>query len=168
MTDVAKPRYCKDCLAAVGGDPALLRRPLRPLVPGKPGPRCTTHYRLEKKRIRAANHVRHVTNNYEISGEEYAEVKESQGGKCYICRRATGATKALAVDHDHELAKLHDHPVERGCRECIRALLCGPCNQLVGRFKVEALLRAIEVLTQAPARKVLLRKILEVTDDWGD
>ena len=38
---------------------------------------------------------------------------------------------------------------------CVRALLCGPCNQIIGRLGVEALCRLIQVLTDPPARKWL-------------
>lgn len=111
-----------------------------------PGNRCVTHWRAEKARVRQQSHGRAVT-KYGITGEEYAALKASQGGKCFICQRATGARKALAVDHDHDLGF---------GRHSVRALLCGPCNHdLIGRYDVAALQRAIEVLTDPPAQRFL-------------
>jgi hypothetical protein len=75
---------------------------------------------------------------------------------CFICQRATGKTKRLAVDHDHDCDAGHDRNM--GCPKCIRALLCGPCNRLVGFLDAEALARAIEVLTNPPAQRFLLAK----------
>jgi hypothetical protein len=70
-----------------------------------------------------------------------------QGGRCYICRRATGARKRLAVDHDHTTGE-------------VRGLLCSTCNfKVIGhlREEVAAFERCIEYLTNPPARQVLGR-----------
>jgi hypothetical protein len=92
-----------------------------------------------------------------ISGADYDEIYEAQGGRCYVCARATGRTKRLAVDHDHN--KCSDHDSKMGCRRCIRALVCGPCNKLLGLLDVDALRRAIEVLEDPPAQRVLGKEI---------
>ena len=88
-----------------------------------------------------------------MTGEQYWALYEAQGRRCFICQRATGATKKLAVDHDHHRGC--GHAPETGCPDCVRALLCGPCNQMIGRWNVAALRRAIEVLTEPPAQRVL-------------
>lgn len=75
----------------------------------------------------------------------YAALYAAQGGRCYICRRATGASRRLPVDHDHATGEVY-------------GLLCGPCNKnVIGHLRrdVEALRRAIDYLTDPPARKVL-------------
>jgi hypothetical protein len=90
---------------------------------------------------------------YGITGEQYRELYTAQGMRCFICERATGASKRLAVDHDHHRGCGHAPKV--GCPACIRALLCGPCNQLIGRWNAAALHRAITVLTDPPAQRVL-------------
>ena len=80
---------------------------------------------------------------YNLSESDYWRIWELQGRRCYICQRATGARKRLAVDHDHETGK-------------VRALLCGPCNfTLIGRYDAQALARAIMVLTTQPAQQLL-------------
>lgn len=120
-----------------------------------PGPRCTTHWRVEKARRKVANHGRRIQAAFGLTARDYAVLKASQGGRCFICRYATGKAKALAVDHEHHRPGC-EHPPERGCYLCVRALLCGPCNQTIGRLGPDALRRAIQVFTDPPARKVLL------------
>ena len=118
-----------------------------------PGPRCQEHWRAEKKRRAEVVHANRMVINFGISGEIYWGIYEFQGGCCYICRKATGKTKHLAVDHDHTLGCGHDPKV--GCPKCIRALLCSRCNKLVAYLDAEALQRAIEVLKYPPAQQYL-------------
>lgn len=126
----------------------------RPAPHGGPrSPLCATHNRERRKRRSARAHELRVQNTFGITAEEYAALYEAQGGTCFICRKARGVARRLAVDHDHDLCGTH--PPEVGCRNCVRALLCSQCNQLIGRLDVEALKRAIEVLTDAPAQRIL-------------
>ena len=74
---------------------------------------------------------RHVENTFGMPAEMYTALYRLQGGRCYVCRRATGKRKRLAVDHDHVLAFAHGHPVDQGCPKCWRGLACGFCNQYV-------------------------------------
>ena len=151
---------CKDCLAEIHPDLAgtetarriATRRPIavHPAT-GKPvpGPRCATHHREATKAARTRTRNKRLAATYGLddAGTEYAALYAAQGGKCYICERATGKTKALAVDHNHETG-------------AVRGLLCGPCNRgVVGHLRddVEALRRAITYLTTEPAQAVLKR-----------
>lgn len=137
---------CVDCLAA--GSVSTRAAP-------KPGPRCLEHWYPEKRRRSAARHAEHIELIYQITGDMYQAVLIAQKGKCFICQRATGKARRLAIDHDHDLCD--DHPPERACPKCFRALLCGPCNKdVLGRLDVAALRRAIKVLTDRPAQKILL------------
>ena len=104
-------RRCKDC------DP---KRPVRPAP--FPGPRCATHNREFKRRQKKNNHEQMVGRVYGLPAGGYAELYKQQGGKCAICQRATGATKRLAVDHDHSTGK-------------VRGLLCSVCNQFLGYLR---------------------------------
>lgn len=138
---------CKDCVAE---GVATRREALHP------GPRCTTHHRIAKRRRSARAHELRIEKGYGLTGDEYQALYRSQDGRCYICRRANGKTKRLAVDHDHHKEGCV-HPPDVGCPNCIRCLACGPCNHdLLGRYDVAALRRAIEVLTDPPAQKVLV------------
>jgi hypothetical protein len=128
---------------------------VRPIAPhcGPRTPLCATHKRLRRQRIRKRAHELSVQKHYGITGTEYWSIYLAQDECCAICRRATGRAKRLAVDHDHK--KCQNHPPEMGCHRCIRGLLCGPCNELIGRYGVESLLRAVEYLRNPPARGIL-------------
>lgn len=63
--------------------------------------------------------------------EEVTLMLSAQGGLCLICRRPIDA-RTLRIDHDHELAQAHGHSRAEGCRLCVRGLLCGDCNTMLG------------------------------------
>lgn len=169
---------CVDCLTE-GADPKGTRV-LATKDDGslQPGPRCVTHWRGRKKQVSQVAHDRRMDTEYELTPELYRALYEDQGGKCFVCRKSTGKARRLAVDHDHKLALEHGHDPKKGCKLCIRALLCKRCNTLIGWLDVEALLRAIELLTNPPARKILTTLVGEptavlpdngaelVTDEW--
>lgn len=155
---------CIDCVAE--GITTARKLATKPDGSLRPGPRCITHQRaLKKVRSRAA-HARRLAENYELTPEQYWAIYAMQGGKCFGCQRATGRTKRLAVDHDHELALEHGHDPKKGCVLCVRCLLCGQCNQTIGRLGVEALCRLIQVLTDPPARKWLAAAVAVADDDF--
>jgi len=135
-----KVPVCKDCAAA--------GRPLTRPAPF-PGPRCATDWRVERKRRRDAAHGRRTEAVYSLTPEEYAKLYEHQGRRCAICRRATGATKRLAVDHDHSCC-----PGPISCGGCVRGLVCGPCNSMLAhaRDSVELFHRAAQYLREWPSR----------------
>jgi hypothetical protein len=85
-----------------------------------------------------------VQKTYSLGPGQYDQLYEFQGGKCWLCQRATGARKRLAVDHNHETGE-------------VRGLLCGPCNKLIGWYRdsPETFERAAAYLRQPPARAVL-------------
>lgn len=87
-----------------------------------PGPRCATHHRARRKALREAAHGRSILKTYGITKEQYEELYAAQGGACYICQRATGKTRKLAVDHDHKTGY-------------VRGLLCSTCNKMLGHAR---------------------------------
>lgn len=138
-------RRCIDC------DPS---RPARPTP--HPGPRCTTHDRAVKLRRKVVRQGDQILAGFGITSEEYWEIYRLQGGKCAWCRRATGTgRKRLAVDHDHACPVGHDP--KKGCRLCVRGLLCSTCNKFIGwlRDSVNAIMRGIHYLSNPPAAQVL-------------
>lgn len=145
---MTKRLACKDC--------GSFTRKLTP-----PGPRCASCHRDEKKRRKAAAHDRYVGNRYGLPPGMYERLYEAQGGFCALCRRATGATKHLAVDHDHSCCA-----GKESCGRCVRGLLCGPCNDVlaVARDSADYFLGAIAYLATPPAKEVLnasLPRVLE-------
>jgi hypothetical protein len=125
-------KWCKDC-------PEGSRRPAP-----HPGPRCATHHREVVKARREAAHGRRIGERYGLTPEQYKALYEAQGGTCYICQRATGKRKKLAVDHDHKTGY-------------VRGLLCGPCNSMLAhaRDSVEFFHRAVWYLSYPPAHKTI-------------
>lgn len=144
---------CVDCVAE-GTDPKCTRK-IATKSDGspQPGPRCVTHWRARKRQVSAAAHSRRLESNFGITDAQYWELYAAQGGRCFICQIASGKTKRLAVEHEHGLCD--DHPPEQGCPRCIRCLSCGRCNRLIAFLGPEALARAIQVLVDPPARRVL-------------
>lgn len=102
-----------------------------------------------KREQRDKAHDTRVCLVYGLQPGEYQKLYQAQGERCYICQRATGAVRRLAVDHDHAVGD--------GVRESVRGLLCKPCNRLLGhaRDNPEFFERAAAYLRQPPAREVL-------------
>lgn len=117
-----------------------------------PGPRCASHDRIKRAQRKSVTREQRWISIYNITGEQYQSILDAQGGKCAICQRATGRTKALSVDHDHACC---DGPTS--CGECVRGLLCSPCNKFLGyiRDEIAAAQRMVEYLIYPPGRKVL-------------
>lgn len=139
-------KRCKDCVAE--NVPAVRPTP-------HPGPRCSTHHRAVVKARKLAAHGKRTESIYGITAEQYWGIYEFQGGRCALCRLATGKARRLAVDHDHELAKTHDHPIDQGCPLCVRGLLCKRCNRFGVPLVLEVIIRTLEYLVDPPARKWL-------------
>ncbi|MGW6624247.1 endonuclease VII domain-containing protein [Nocardia sp. NPDC055002] len=115
-----------------------------------PGPRCATHHRAKTRTRRNYNHTTHIAETYGITSEEYQAIYKYQGGKCFICRRATGARKRLSVDHCHATGR-------------VRGLLCQKCNRdILGHLRddPEALYRAAEYLNSPPAIRVIGTRVV--------
>jgi hypothetical protein len=103
----------------------------------------------KSQRLNAA--MKRVENVYGLKPGEYEALRAAQEGRCAICRRATGKTRRLSVDHDHKLERID-------LRGSVRGLLCRPCNDMLGhaRDDVQVFIRAARYLLEPPARAVLL------------
>lgn len=110
---------------------------------------CGRCLRLVKREQSDRSHRKAVSIRYNIDLDEYDRIYVRQGGVCYICRRATGKTKRLSVDHDHSCCA-----TTPTCGKCVRGLLCGPCNRMLGhaRDNPEFFERAAEYLRNPPAK----------------
>lgn len=69
----------------------------------------------------------HLKRMYSITPERFDAMLHAQGGVCALCRQPSG--NRLHVDHDHSCC-----PGRTSCGSCIRGLLCGPCNRLLGWY----------------------------------
>lgn len=123
---------CKDCVAE-----GVTTKRAAPY----PGPRCATHHRAVKRMRKVASHAQRIERVYGLTAAGYQRLREIQGGRCYICRRARGLSRNLSVDHDHATGD-------------VRGLTCKLCNDLLGHVRddVATLARAIEYLLSPPAR----------------
>lgn len=141
-----KVKACKDCGSTTRKLP-------------HPGPRCVTCFRARKKVLKTKNHSSRMQKMYNLSDGEYDALYEAQGGMCYTCGSWTGnrgLSKKLSVDHDHSCC-----PVPPICGKCIRGLICGPCNTMIGELgdsKGHAVLRLqklMDYLKNPPAQNLL-------------
>jgi Recombination endonuclease VII len=109
--------------------------------------------RAKRKSESARRH--HLRTKHGMTLGEYEALKAWQNGVCFICGRATGKTKNLAVDHDHR--KCSSHTPDISCRECWRGLLCGSCNDILGhaRDAIAFFHRCIDYLENPPAQRWL-------------
>jgi hypothetical protein len=134
---------CQRC-AALPED----QRPPEPRpVATKPGARlvlCASHLRAHKEAQRQARNAA-ARERRGITEVERGQLWETQGRVCGICLVPLNIErKAPELDHDHDRAAQHDHPVDQVCRACARGLLCRTCNlHVVGRMDPAALHRAL-------------------------
>lgn len=136
-------RICKDCYPESHGVQSSFVKGPKPRLAPHPGPRCVTHHRVIVKARKAANHEKRVQETYGLEAGEYAQLYTFQGGLCALCRRATGKSRRLSVDHDHETGD-------------VRMLACRPCNTLLGhaRDKIEFFERCIAALQDPPYKRM--------------
>jgi hypothetical protein len=139
---------CIDCRK---DPPATVRKIANP---GDTPPRCTTHLRRFQTRQKQLRRGSHVERTYEISAADNGALLVAQGGRCWICRKATGASKLLATDHDH-------------ADDWVRGRLCSTCNQFIGRQlgdDPEAARRLVSYLSgDTPYRRLLASRLLQET-----
>lgn len=99
---------------------------------------------------------------YGVTPRFYRALYLAQSGRCFICRTAKGmhpddpkggGGRRLGIDHNHLI----------GDRiEAVRGLLCtgslsaNTCNRLIARYDHTQLTRAVELLGDPPARRLLL------------
>ena len=132
---------CKDCRAE--RERRGLPYPANPRPAPYRGPRCATHDRQAKRMSKSGAHERRVQKVYGLRPGQYGEIYLFQGQVCAICRRATGKTRALSVDHDHSTGY-------------VRGLLCRPCNDILGviRDDLQAAQRIVRYLVSPPAKEL--------------
>lgn len=78
--------------------------------------------------------LRTILKTFAITREEYESLLSNQKNVCGLCEEPQ-VHKRMAVDHDHSCCG-----PKRGCRKCIRGLLCDVCNRLLGHVEQKPLL----------------------------
>lgn len=82
--------------------------------------------------------------------EAYNNMLTEQGFRCAICRE--DFTSTPNIDHDHACC-----PGPKACGECVRAILCRPCNTMLGAAKdnISTLLAAADFLAESRVKAVI-------------
>lgn len=139
----AKRRSCVDCESE--GVTSRRKAP-------HPGPRCVTHWRAKRSERKDVSWERRLITIYGITADEYYAILEAQGGKCYICQRATGlGRKRLSVDHCHKTGY-------------IRGILCSFDNRLLGHARdlIDFFQRCIDYLRNPPAYAIIGKRVAPI------
>lgn len=133
----------------------------RSLETHKTQPRCSTDWLAWRNGQRAKGQAARQRKRAGIDEETRQLVLELQGGAC-PCGR-TGR-RALSAEHDHELAREHDHPEDVACELCFLGFLCDHCNRdiigyLTGALRsraavLPALRRIVAFLEDPPMRRL--------------
>lgn len=94
--------------------------------------------------------------------EEYEEIIEAQEGACLACETKLGELRHTAIDHNHRHC-----PGDRGCRECVRGILCSNCNLALGHVKddPERLLMLYDYLVGADSPFNLMSTLRHIHKD---
>lgn len=72
----------------------------------------------------------HLRKRYGITIEQYEAMLVAQDGGCAVCGAdspRSSRDRWFHVDHDHACC-----PGQTSCGECVRGLLCAPCNWRLG------------------------------------
>lgn len=97
-------------------------------------------------------YLRGLEAKYGITPDEYRALYYAQGGRCYVCRKASGKARRLGVDHDHVTGEV------RGL-VCTGSLTAMTCNRLIAIYSRDALLRAAGMLSDPPPARVILSRM---------
>jgi hypothetical protein len=90
-----------------------------------------------------------ILRKYGLTETEYRALYRAQGGRCYVCRVATGKSRRLGVDHNHLTGEV------RGL-VCTGSLSAMTCNRLIAIFTRDALIRAAQMLSDPPPARLVL------------
>ena len=87
---------------------------------------------------------------YGVTEEDIHTMWLFQGGRCDVCKDRIDEIKCH-IDHDTSCCPQARN--SKSCGKCVRALLCGTCNQGLGNFKdsIYSLEEAIKYLNRAAA-----------------
>lgn len=104
---------------------------------------------VETKEQRLRRFFREIERKYGLSEVGYRALYKAQGGRCYVCRKASGKARMLGVDHDHLTGEI------RGL-VCTGSLNAMTCNRLIAIYNRPQLLRAVAMLSDPPPARAVL------------
>lgn len=97
-------------------------------------------------------YLAHVERTYGLKPIGYRALYRAQGGRCYVCRKASGKARRLGVDHDHLTGEI------RGL-VCTGSLNAMTCNRLIAIYSRAQLLRAAAMLSDPPPARAVLEAV---------
>lgn len=71
--------------------------------------------------------LRNRCRNHHFPLERFMEFLDRQGWACATCPALFSEIRLATIDHDHDCC-----PGEHSCGKCVRGLLCGRCNTMIG------------------------------------
>lgn len=165
MTAATKPPAVHTCVDCAALPVELAPRKPRPAPHGGPrSRRCATHKRGHQAAQREQKRTSGRLARFGLSAAEQQELWEFQGCACPCGRKAAPTPPpGVHLDHNHDEAREHDHPEDRGCPDCVTGYLCSQCNrEIVGRLTrhwsrervATALHRVADHLTDPPWRRL--------------
>lgn len=105
-------------------------------------PKCRSRWHYESDRGRANEYARKwrsenrervraakLRTQYGLDVADFNAILDAQGGGCAICANPQPRGTNWHIDHDHSCC-----PAKKSCGQCIRGILCGPCNRGLGYF----------------------------------
>lgn len=179
---LALPERPDDLLGSLGESVGVEYRPVKPRPAPHGGPRsrrCTTHHRAHQRAAKARARIARKVGKFRLSPAILAALWVAQGCACPCGAKAAPEIPAgVCLDHDPELAHLHDHPDDEGCIECVLGYLCPACNRDIvgrltgrrfgtraaGRAGAAAALRALAEFLESPPLARLLVEYPELLD----
>lgn len=90
---------------------------------------CRSHYK--KPRSEDGYAENNLKAKYGIDADERDALVAAQDCLCAICEDPPAEGKILEVDHDHS----HCGGPRKGCRHCVRGVLCRKCNRRLERIE---------------------------------
>lgn len=96
--------------------------------------------KIVKQRSTQENFLR---SRYRLTMNDLQVLIEKSGNKCAICEKGFTSRTDMHIDHNHNCCNS-----EFTCGNCVRGLLCGKCNAMLGMANdsLQILWRAIEYL----------------------
>ena len=115
-------------------------------------PRCTEEPRAQR---RYCDICEKTKKRYNITKPERDDMLAAQGGACAICESPIKFAQAKGLDKDHAVVD-HTHLIEELGYMQVRGILCGSCNNLLGRAQDSATLlrKALDYVESAKKREI--------------